>query len=344
MRLLALDMHVAITADVQNIFDALGHEVHVETLSQHAWVLGKSVAKVRGLHPPGRWSQFLHNDVLGIDQAMCDRFYRLNRKKFEAYDGFIVSYPPAFALLFERFDKPIIVISCTRFDFPCIDAARLEWLMSGLTRMNKSGKLIAIANNRLDQKLCEAYMPFGWRHIPSLCDYIGEVYSPTLNDVLLWFRGAAILETQFRTLRGVNKTFSIQQKYDRATIGSWRGVIHLPYQVSIMAAFEHYAQGIPMFVPSISYLESMYNNNEGVLTEVLFPNSSLDLPTAWLALADFYDHDNFAHQIEFGSKEELETAIADTNLVAVSAAMQEHHAFRQERVHGMWRDVLRGLK
>ena len=336
-----MDMHVAITADVQQILEVQGLEVDVKPLSAHAWVLGRDAARVKGIRMPGKVSSLFKRDILHIDEAMCDRFYEKNRDSFSMYDGFIVSYPPAFAMLFERFEKPVVTVACTRFDFPCQDPSRLIWLSKGLTRMHAKGSLIPIANNLLDQALAEKYMPFGWRHVPSLCDYMTQKYQPEGQSALLWSRSPEALEDRFKEIKGINNEFSIRDRYDRNEVKKAYAVIHLLYQVSIMSAFEQYAQAIPMLVPTKEFMKDMYSVGGQVLSEVLFPNSQLELPDNWLDLADFYDDDNFRHIIKFDSFDHLEWELKSHDMPKVSCQMALHQAARRQRVHSEWRDIIK---
>ena len=337
---MAVDMHASVLADIAQILRSQGHAVNLETLSSHAWVLDRNVSRLRGLHAPRRLTSLLRRDVLHIDQPMCDRFFRLNRNRLKEYDAFVVSYPPAFALLFEKFQKPVIVSSCTRFDFPCQDPKRLEWLRSGLSRMHEKGLLVPVANNRLDQAVSERYFPFRWKHIPSLCDYMTGTYEPENEEALLWFRGSPQLENHYRSLHGIDANFSISERYDRATIRFSKAVVHIPYQLSIMSAFEHYAQGIPMLVPSSVYLREMAAAGAPVLSEVLFPGSTLALPENYIELADFYDEDNFRHMVKFESDEDLIEKLAFTDWEAVSASMSSFHSVRRDQVHSGWKSIM----
>lgn len=332
----AMDLHVAIVADVAQIFRKLGHEVDIESLSSHAWTQDMETAKVPGLAAPSILRRLLgRKSFFDIDQGMCDKFFEKNKDRLSAYDGFIVSYPPAFALLFERFNKPVITVSCTRFDFPCLSKERLDWLTLGLSRMHRDGKLIAVANNLLDARICSSHFGFEWEHIASLCNYMEGLIEPKFSELLVWSRDSDRLENEVKSLRGVNSAFSMTERYDSQTIRHHRGVIHLPYQVSIMSAFEHYAQAIPMFVPTPSFLKDLVQTH-GLLHEVLFPGSSLSLPEDYERLADFYDERNFKHVVQFESIADLQYKIDSSDLEKVSRSMSEHHILRTKEVHELW--------
>lgn len=340
VKILAFDAHVSIVSDIRNIFESLGHSVDIASMSSHDWITESSLIGIQGLRRPGRVNSRLRTDWTRINDRMIERFYRLNKEKLKDYDVFVTSYPPAFALLFEKFEKPIIVISCTRFDFPCISDARREWLIDGLSRLNSRGLLFPIANNLLDTSLAEKYMPFAWKHVPSLCNYMNGSYEGSRSVSALWYRGSAELEEQIASTRGFDPSFSITRRYDRETIKSFRSVVHIPYQVSIMSAFEHYAQGIPMVVPSLKFLSKLYDSGIPVLSEILFPKSSLVLPEDWLSLADYYDHNNFKGLIYFDSWEEMGYHINESSLESVSLEMINHHKTRSGAITATWNSIL----
>jgi hypothetical protein len=340
----AMDMHISIVSDLAEIFRRLGHTVDVDSLSNHAWVLGKQKAKVRGLRAPleSKLGGLLR-DVRDIDQRMCDRFYKENKAHLDQYDAFIVSYPPAFSLLFERFNKPIIVVSCTRFDFPCMNPERLDWLIRGLNRLWDKKLLVPIANNLLDQALLQENTNMDWKFIPSLTNYMTNTYAPSKSTFALWFRGDASLSQKLRSVEDVDPVFDITVKYDRATIRNFRGVVHIPYQVSIMSAFEHYAQGIPMFFPAQQLIHEWMESGFNVLSEALFPGSQLKLPTHYYEYSDFYDQDNFAYIQYFSNLDELRERMQTTNFSQVSHQMLAHHKVRTDRAVREWSQLLQEL-
>lgn len=341
MKFYSVDLHIAIISDLKQIFEELGHSVDFDSLSMHSRFIGTVRAEIEGLPSPNRFLPF-GRSFLDIDQAMCDRFYNLNRGRLSAYDGFVVSYPPAFAMLFEKFEKPIIVVSCTRFDYPAISVGRLDWLKAGLERLYSKGQLIPVANNRLDAEICNTNFSFEWKHIPSLCNYMPLSYEPKSEAALPWFRGDAKLERLLAQIPRIDPVFSIRKTYDRDAVRFARAVVHIPYQLSIMSAFEHYAQAIPMALPSKEFLESLSRDYK-VLSEVLFRGSSLKLPNDFIGLGDWYDSENFKGVVFFDSWKEMGHLLEELDWIQVSNQTKEHHLSRTRRVHTDWQKALGAL-
>lgn len=311
--------------DVQHILSNLGHTVDRHSLSGHNWVDGSAKSKLKVVTSRS-WPK--------IDSDMATRFYKRYRAVFEGYDAFIHSYPPAFALLFERFEKPVITVTCTRFDFPAFPES-YQWLVEGLRRMSSSGQLTLTANNRLDQMYNERFLGIETQYISSLCDYMEQKTITTQEEFLCWSRYHPIPQ-----IRGLDQNFSIQRKYDRNSIRESPGVVHLPYNLSIMSAFEHYWQNIPMYFPSIDFQRRLYNSPQGSLEEVLFAQSALFFDESMIQLADWYDSENFAGVRLFDSWEDLEGKLATDDLPAIKNTMAKKNLERKLTVYTTWEKIM----
>jgi hypothetical protein len=323
-------MHISIVHDVKNIFQNLNHKIDSVNLSGATWVNKEKQGKTRVVDAKN-WKS--------INQKMCDDFYKKYKRKLKNYDGFIHSYPPAFALLFEKFEKPIITIACTRFDFP-IKIEDVDWLIQGLQRLKKNGQLISVANNLLDKHYCEKFLGFEWKYISSLCDYMQVRYRPEFKKFITWQR--ADIEPIQSEL--IDYNFSIRKKYLRTEISKYLGVVHIPYNLSIMSAFEHYYQSIPLFFPSQNFQEKMYLQSDRMLSEILFPNTILTFSPELIAFADWYNSENMPFINFFESYEHLNELLSSTNLLNVSESMSKFNVVRESKVYSQWDAILEKLK
>ena len=330
MKFYNLDMHISIIHDVKTIFTQLGHNVASDNLSKHSWVNGEQTTKNKVVN---------QGNFREIDEKTCKKFYKKYRKQLASYDAFVHSYPPVFALLFERFEKPIITIACTRFDFP-VNERNFHWYTSRLKQMKMNGQLIPVANNLLDKRICEENLDFEWQHISSLCNYMPTNYSPSSNNFLLWTRSN--LKPQDLSNR-IEKDFSIGVRYDRQTISQYSGVIHVPYNLSIMSAFEQYYQNIPMLFPSKRLQQELWDTREDMLTEILFPESRLEVNPSWVGLADWYDDSNMSDIVYFDSLESIDEVLESTNFEAVSSQMQRQNELREETIMRQWKELIGGI-
>lgn len=329
MKFLNIDAHVSVVKDIQTLFNHLGHEVVRRSLSGHNWVDAIEDSNLKAIN---------RRNWRSIDQRMVGRFYKKYKDAFDSFDGFVHSYPPAFAMLFEPFGKPIVTVTCTRFDFPTFPA-NYQWMVEGLRRMSSSGQLTMIANNKLDKFYNEQFLGIDTEHISSICDYLEPRTGSGDGEFLLWTRGGQNLDSP-----RISKTFSIDKKYDRDKIRNKQGVVHLPYNLSIMSAFEHYWQGIPLYFPSLENQKLLYASGQrGVLGEVLFPRTMLYFEEDLIGLADWYDNDNFRGVRLFEDVEHLNEMLENDDHQNISEQMQAHNIGRLDKALRQWETVLQRI-
>jgi hypothetical protein len=328
MKFLNIDMHISVIQDVQHILGELGHEVARHSLSGHNWVDKTPETKLSVVNQK-TWKK--------VNERTVAEFFKRYKKDFANYDGFIHSYPPAFALLFEPFEKPVITVTCTRFDYPTFPE-NYQWLVEGLRRMHASVQLTLTANNRLDKMYNERFLGIETRYISSLCAYIQPKTQTLHNDFLFWAR-----YRESPPLGRVNADFTIRQKYDRESVRDFAGVIHYPYNLSIMSAFEHYWQNIPLYFPSVSFQKELLGSAEGGLQEVLFPRSALYFEEEMIELADWYDQENFAGVRLFDSWEMLGEILESDDLDSIRFFMEQNNLRRKSEIMASWSSVLSGI-
>jgi hypothetical protein len=249
------------------------------SISGHRWVFNFPAC-----HSP----VINENNWKNIDEKMVEKFYLTHGAELDKYDAFVCCYPPIFLKLFEKFNKPIIVIAATRYDHPVTgDPKKLAWLEDSLIN-NKN--LILIANNAFDKAYCEKFMSStNWGHIPSLCDYTGEKYNPTKKERVVFSK--INIQTN-NSLIHQNKL----GKYTWEELYSYNGIVHFPYNVSTMSIFEQHQAGVPLFFPDLMIALAMINeHNIPLFSEIVFPNNnpqrqaSQFLNKDWLSLSDFYN-------------------------------------------------------
>ena len=169
MKFFNVDLHVAVIEDIKKIFNDLGHEVHSKNISSHNWVFNRESDKIDiiGQH---NWTS--------LSPKICDDFYERYKDELSEYDGFIVTYPPTFSLLFEKFNKPIIIVAATRYEAPFTnDITKWDQFNDFLRRKIDENMVIPVANNLYDKKYCEGFTDREWIHIPSVCEYTDLKYT-----------------------------------------------------------------------------------------------------------------------------------------------------------------------
>lgn len=352
MKFFNIDLHISIIADMINIFGDLGHEITEWSLSNHTWVFNKQKANVPMLDN-SRWTKI-------SPQQFSDEFYLTYKDKFSDYDGFIVTYPPPFALLYKHFNKPIIINNPIRYEWP-FSFRKNDWeyfndyLRDGVD----TGKIILVANNLHDKKYMEDFIGREVQHIPSICDYYGDYYNPNREDFIYYSKGQ-MPEITSNLIVHKDKIFTTHKHSD---LTKFKGIIHFPYQISYMSIFEQYTANIPLFVPSKNFLMELYKTKKpGILKEVSWngecnqyshssinyngeydPNNYLDYESMnyWLQFADFYDEEWMPHIQIFNSFSELEEMVQTVDTLEISNKMKEFNKVRKQRIYEMWDNLIK---
>jgi hypothetical protein len=354
MKFFNLDLHISVIADVKSIFEDLGHSVDTWSISGHAHIMGQKLKKVEYIN---------QNTWQNIDEKSIELFYKKYKNELSEYDGFIVTHTPCFSMLYEKFEKPIITIASTRYESP-FHSDMLKWSKFNYFLQDSidNGTIIPVANNKYDKKYTELFTNRTWKHIPSLCNYTKANYRGTINKFLYSSKFNPILDIE----NLVNKSSALSKNYSWQDLADYKGIVHIPYNVSTMSIFEQYTSNIPLFFPSLSLMKDLrekYSNN-GVLSEiswnqvynlpsnsVLFcgiedPNNynSLSEVMKWAELSDFYDKENMPHIQYFDSFEHLKEILNSCNLEEISNNMKEHNISRKKNIYNDWSKILKGIK
>lgn len=340
MRLFNLEAHISVIADIENIFTRLYPEIEITSwnISGHNKVFGREATPVEIINK-NNWRHF--------NQSMIDDFHKRYDNFLQHFDGFICGFPPVFALLFEKYKKPIFMINATRYEMPFCwepNAQLQKKLENSLLNMHQNGQLIAVSNNKADVGYLKAATGVSSHHIPSLCLYTDAKYQPNKDDFVINHR----LQDRIPEINGTvhNKSLgftSWQELY------SYRGIIHIPYEISTMSIFEQYSANIPLFMPSKSYLKRLLLNKKipfnGPYTRQDFapklePILGESWPEYWLDHADYYDSENMPYIHYFDSVNEINTLINQVNTEQTSLRMQAWNKTRQNRVLTAWQKLL----
>jgi hypothetical protein len=230
-----MDLHISVIADFKTACPDV--EVVDWCLSSHAWVMGRCQDTPKHIHA-GNW--------MSLNEGMIRAFQREYDGFLSQFDGFITGHVTAFAMIYERYNKPILAINSCRYDMPFCwskNMRMLETYTNALRRMYARGQIRIVSNNRGDQDY--TYLGTGIHpdYNPSLCLYTNMRYLPTKTSFLCYT--GSLPEHPLVTPR--------PPKYEWSDIATYKGVIHFPYETSLMSMFEHFTAGCPMFFPSKQY-------------------------------------------------------------------------------------------
>jgi hypothetical protein len=236
-----LDLHVAVIADVKDVFK----KIYKDTVEITSWSISGH-KQMFGLGPE-------HVDVVNehtwwhLDEAMIDAWHVRYDWYMLQFDFFVVTHSPSFATLFERYNKPIIAVNSCRYSLPYCWTRKPNKLNDALRRMVERKQLIIISNNINDAKYIHARAGIVTPVIPSLCDYIGYKHNPTRPEAVL-FGGPKFGRRELYPVGNWLVTKPVNYSYEK--IMQYKCIVHVPYDCSTMSIFEHYMNGAPLFFPT----------------------------------------------------------------------------------------------
>jgi hypothetical protein len=339
-----LDVHVAVIADVKAQLDRRGLSLVDWTLSGHSWTAGRERDPVAVVNER-TWQQFAPDTPRRFQQAYAGYL--------RSFRGFVAAYPPCFALLYEGLGKPTLAIAATRYEWPFThDAARWAWLDDGLRRALEDGWLVLAANNRADADYLEHYTGLRPAVLPGACAYAADAYTGTREQVVVCSPDDDLARTICDALSvgAIPLRAGLGQRYERADLYAHRALVYLPYNVSIMSLFEHYAAGAPVYIPERGFLKQLMRDHpQSVLSSISFcqvtaqPAARTAAPDLndvrddqvvdwYLDRADFYDPEWMPLIRQFESWSHLDHLLRTDDHSAISADMKASNRDRFARI------------
>lgn len=348
MKFFNIDCHISVIADIQYIFKKLGHQVDDWCVSGHHWVMGKPLANIP-LNNGGKIE-----GCAWIDKPTADSFYETYKDKLSHYDGFICCYPVEYCLLYEKFNKPVIIVNCVRYEHPFTrEPERWKYTNECLLRLNERGLLHFVCNNKGDLWYSNYFLPqIQKTWIPNLCEYVNQSYNCTINKYLIHTR-SKVQGVPSHLIDKLGGRYSWSDVYKR------KGVIHVPYHNGSMSIFEHYTGNMPMFIPSKKFGKELLKQNRMFDDLTFYKIYKMNEPSEkenpnclsnesnidkWFDTCDFYDPENMPHIVYFDSWDHLKVLLETTNTQEISNKMKDYNIIRKEMVYSKWKNILNKIK
>ena len=120
-----------------------------------------------------------------------------------------------------------------------------------------------------------------------------------------------------------------------------KGIVYIPYNVSIMSLFEHYRAGIPIFCPTVELMNSNLGAN-GFLNQLKFKGSRLEIKNEWLYLNDWYDEDNMPYILKYGI-DNLSYLMKNINFLEISDKMLRYNLLRKKSISENWDKIFEDI-
>jgi hypothetical protein len=351
LNLFNLDLHISVIADFEYILKKIfpfDFKINAQSMSGHAPFMNKQISNNYAIN---------RNNWKTLNESLVDLFYTTHKEELKDYDGFVVTFSPSFALLYEQFNKPIIVINATRYEQPASHNGNLEqweWINKGLQRLRDKNLLITISNNLFDQLYLKKGANIDSVHIPSLCLYTNVDYN-VINENRMQYLLYSSLKQEFSNVLNLNNVININhiKPYDYIDLIKAKAIINIPYEISTMSIFEHYSMNIPLIFPSKEFLKQMYKNNlinfygsyANLFNTKKYPeNLQSLLGDNWfntmVDYADYYDVNNMPYITYFNSFEELPFILNSVDFNNISKKMREFNLKRRVNAFEQWSRIL----
>lgn len=350
VRLFNMDLHISVIEDFKMIMSNLyGENVDITqwSLSGHSWVFNRKPTNVEIVN---------QNTWKNINKDMIEQFTNKYYDYLKTFDGFVVTHSPVFVLLYEKFNKPIILINSTRYEMPFSwpwnhNLEMWDYLTNKIKQIHDNKQLFIISNNRADRDYLELGTRISTPIISNLCDYTNSKYSSFSDKFVIYSDYSSIIQESKNI---VKKTNFVNENYKYSDLYKAKGLIHLPYQISTMSLFEQYTANIPLFFPTkrllkelvangiaqfdVRYIELFDRNKRlypNYLSEALDDDKYIDF---FLDRADYYDTENFKYITYYDSLETLDELVSNVNTKQISLNMKEWNIKRKENILIKWKE------
>lgn len=328
MKAFCMSVHISVIQDLKTAYPDI--EIVDWCMSGAAWIMKRQVDVPKVIN---------HMTWTRITPKMISEFHREYDEFLKQFDMFIVAHPSVFAMIFEKYNKPILMINTTRYDLPFCnsrDLENLEIYRNCLRRLDKEGRLHIVSNNHADQYYLRKGCGLESVIIPSLGLYTNTRYNPTKQQFVLYH--GSIPDHPLVAKR--------PQKHEWSDIASYKGLISMPYEVSLMSLFEYFTAGLPMFFPSREFWKSYATHDnlysifwywDDRLPEDLSEFKDLNL---WIDMSDLYSTLQSPNTYYFDSYEHLFDILN-------TFEYKDDRAFRQSHIDNAkreWRRVFQKIQ
>ena len=203
-----------------------------------------------------------HNG-LNLNYSLIPQFYDAykNDTEIQRVDAFACFHVTSLCELYEPFNKSLIIIATSRYELGRFGKERWTKWNENLVRYASMTRNVIGANNLYDAEYIKYFTGIQPQLLPSFCNYTNASYNPTKMEFLFaknsnppFFQ--LFMKNFTASYKQANSTFQITPitkkygNYKYLEIAAHRGIVHVPYQVSVMSFFEQYRMNIPLFAPS----------------------------------------------------------------------------------------------
>ena len=377
------DIHFGTMLDQSSFLGELGHKVVIAIKHIHKNP-NPYVWKMKGIHRYDRISSVLKmkfRDVEDQNNAIKESWIMNNFKFYKrdpeitAVDAFLCLYQPGMCEMWMPFNKTLVFLPAHRYNMGRCTIERTKRLnehLYMLSNMSHPNHVIS-ASSKYDLEYLRHYTGLEVLPLYSYCLYVTNyTYAPSRNEIIIFARethGFNNWDKRFLTdikqvkIVNVNKLY---KPYRFSDLVQHRAVVFLPYAVMTYKLTELYTMGIPLFIPSMKYYQTIkpfgrdrtmlsfiWCKNRGSLNDTqMLPHPSSTHPYSpnamdeesefyWLQLADFIQ---WPHITYFDNFDDLEQKLLTADFDKIHKLMVEENKRKRRELENNWCKVFNKIE
>ena len=374
------DIHFATQIDQPSLLGSLGHEVLIATAMKY--YRNPFVHNMKGIHLYDRISDVLTKNFHRVgnqnnritEEMIADNFqFYKNDLTFASVDAFVCLYQPGMCEMWMPFNKSIIFIPAHRYNMGRCTIERTKRLNEHLYMLANANnpKHIISASSKYDLEYLRHYTGLEVLPLYSYCLYVtNNTYAPTRDKIPIFPRRAGYNNWDERFVTDITKVKVVEinklyKWYSFSDLVHHRAIIFLPYAVMTYKLTEFYTMGIPLFIPSMKYfqtikpfgpdrtiLSGIFCGGRGTLRDKqMIPHPSSIHPYSpnamdkesefyWLQLADFVQ---WPHITYFDDFKDLEQKLLTADFDKIHKMMVEETKRKKKELENNWCKVFKKI-
>ena len=290
--------------------------------------------------------------IYNIGHERAERIWNLHKDSFLKYDVIVTSDTAALSRIFiqNNFPKPLIIWVCNRFDY--FDAQTLDCDFPDaeyyelFKKASSSSNVKMVAYTEFEHFYAKAKgVDLGTLTITPSGMHMGSETRQCRNSFIpsnLQKENVFFLPPYYNdmNIEKFYKTLDIPCYCGRYNgpfdLQGFKGIIHLPYAWSNLALFENIALGIPMFIPSESFLKELLGRGNYSFQDPSFVKRVL-------SLSEWYDPTHEEIFVYFDSWQDLQYKIQSLDYEKQKTRILEFSKKLQEDTLIKWCSVFKDL-
>ena len=279
------------------------------------------------------------------DKPKCfdkDKCLSFVKEKCSEFDFIIISdiIPDSYVYITNKCNKKIILEITNRFDAFVKDQTYYKIFAQAVKKKN----VIVAENNPFEvYHACEKnsfipnyYLirPVGYppnnifkKEHGEYHDIVGTIFNP-------YYQTSRLLEEK---LNKINLPYKrLPHKYGGPLVlATYKAIIMLPYQVSVMKMMENIRYGVPMIIPSEKLMRKLIKGKYSFAAKQLF-----NIPNGVRKYIEFYNDEFRDLFIYFDNFNDLPNIIENTDFIAIREKEKKFMKYYEQKILKMWAEVL----